>query len=78
MKQSTPDMIERFPDAGEPAEEREYTISAVVPVIVELKAYGTDEEEAIKDMKEDLKNIDIRPHIIDWDASEADDFEVEV
>lgn len=72
-----PDMTQRFPDAGEPAEEREYTVTAVVPVNVELKAYGSCKEEAIKHMKEELESTDIRSHITDWDVSEADDFEAD-
>ena len=70
MNEYIPDNTERFPDAGEPAEEKEYIVSGWMPVMVEVRAYGTSRDEAIKRAKEEVKKSDVKRIMIDYDASE--------
>lgn len=72
-----PDMTERFPDAGEPAEEKEYIVSGWMPVMVEVRAYGADRDEAIKNAKEEVKKSDVKRIMIDHDKSEWELAEIE-
>ena len=72
-----PDNTERFPDAGEPAEEKEYIVSAWIPVMVEVRAYGSDRDEAIKRAKEEVKKSDVKRIMIDYDNSEWELAEIE-
>ena len=71
------DMTERFPDAGEPAEEKEYLVSGWIPVMVEVRAYGADRDEAIKNAKEEIGKSDVKRIIIDYDKSEWELAEIE-
>jgi len=68
-----PDLTERYPDAGEPEEEREYIVAGWVPVLIELRVYGTDEDDAINEAKRKLKTAIIRDIIVNCDKS---DFEL--
>lgn len=70
MSEYIPDMTQRFPDAGEPAEEKEYIVSAWIPVMVEVRAYGSDRDEAIKHAKEEVKKSDIKRIMVDYYDSE--------
>ena len=70
MNEYIPDMTQRFPDAGEPAEEKEYIVSAWIPVMVEVRAYGSDRDEAIERAKEKVKQSDVKRIMIDYDVSE--------
>lgn len=77
MNEFIPDMTQRFPDAGEPAEEKEYLVSVTVPMTVEVRVTAVDEDEAKKEAKEELEKIDIRRHIEGYDLSEMEFEEVE-
>ena len=72
-----PDMTERFPDAGEPAEEREYTINAWMPVQIQVDIYGVDKADAINRLKMKLKQSDVVSKIVDWDVSELEVSDIE-
>lgn len=72
MSNHIPDMTERFPDAGEPAQEKEHVINAWVPMMIEVRAYGTDQAEAIKAAKLKLKQTSVKEKVVDWDLSEMD------
>lgn len=71
------DMTQRFPDAGEPAEEKEYIVSGWMPVKVEVRAYGTSRDEAIREAKRQLKQSDVKCIMIDYDKSEWELAEIE-
>lgn len=79
MSEYIPDMTERFPDAGEPAEEREYTINAWTPVQIQMDVYGTSEEDAIRNMRQMLLNGSGagKYKVVNRDLSELEDIEVE-
>ena len=66
------DMTERFPDAGEPAEEREYRVSMWLPVMVEVDVYGVERDDIIKAAKLKVKQSDIKRIMIDCDLSEME------
>ena len=72
-----PDMIERFPDAGEPAEEKEYKVSVTVPMTVEVRVSAIDEDEAKKEAKWQLDRSDAKRLVTDYDLSEMEFEEVE-
>lgn len=69
------DYTERFPDSGEPAEEKEYIVNGWMPVMVQMSVYGTNEDEAIKEAKQQLKQN--RYKVVDRDTSELIDIELE-
>lgn len=74
-----PDLTERFPDTGEPAEEREYTINAWTPVQIQMDVYGTSEEDAIRNMRQVLLNGlgAGKWKVVDRDLSELNNIEIE-
>jgi len=72
-----PDYTERFPDAGEPEEEKEYLVSATVPMTVEVRVSAVDEDEAKKEAKWQLDRTDAKRLITDYDLSEMEFEEVE-
>lgn len=65
-----PDMTERYPDAGEPAEDREYLINYWVPHLIETRVYGTSKDDAVEELKEQLKTGRAVIKIVDRDYSE--------
>lgn len=77
MSEYTPDTTERFPDAGEPAEEKEYVINAWIPMQIEVRAYGSSKEEAVKRAKEDLTYTSAKRNTCDYDKSEWELSEIE-
>lgn len=79
MSEYIPDMTQRFPDAGEPAEEKEYTINAWTPVQIQMDVYGTSEEDAIRNMRQMLLNgtSAAKWKVVDRDFSELSDIEIE-
>lgn len=72
-----PDMTERFPDAGEPAAEKEYLVSVTVPMTVEVRVSAVDEDEAKKEAKWELDRKDAKRLVTDYDLSEMEFEEVE-
>ena len=71
-----PDNYDQLPDEPDQTE-REYLVSVTVPVTVEVSVTGVDEDDALKEAKEELEKIDIRRHITDYDLSEMEFEEVE-
>lgn len=77
MGEYVPDMVERFPDMGEPEEEQEFVVSAWVPMMVAVEVYGTSKEEAIEEAKKKLSEGGIREKIIDHDLSKFELADIE-
>ena len=63
-----PDLTERYPDAGEPEEEREYIVAGWVSMKVETRVYGINEDDAIEEAKKQIKKA--RFKIVDRDLSD--------
>lgn len=72
-----PDMTQRFPDAGEPAAEKEYLVSVTVPMTVEVRVSAVDEEEAKKEAKWQLDRADAKRLVTDYDLSEMEFDQIE-
>lgn len=72
-----PDMTERFPDAGEPAEEKEYLVSVTVPMTVEVRVSAVDEEEAKKEAKWQLDRTDAKRLVTDYDLLDMEYDQIE-
>lgn len=77
MSNYIPDTTERFPDAGEPAAEKEYIVSGWMPVMVEVRSYGTSRDEAVREAKIKIKQSDVKRIMIDYDKSEWELAEIE-
>ena len=71
-----PDNLSQLPDEPEQVE-HEYLVSVTVPVTVEVSVTGIDEDDALKEAKEELEKIDIRRHITDYDLSEMEVEQIE-
>ena len=72
-----PDMTQRFPDAGEPVAENEYYVSIELPMTVELRVPGVDQEEAEEEAKRQMKQSDFKQLITDYDISKMEVVNVE-
>jgi len=76
MNQYVPDNLSQLPDEPDQTE-HEYLVSVTVPVIVEVSVTGIDEDDALKEAKEELGKIDIRRHIEDYDLAELEVEQIE-
>jgi hypothetical protein len=72
-----PDMTERFSDAGEPEEEKEYLVSVAIPMTVEVRVSAVDEDEAKKEAKWHLDRADAKRLVTDYDLSEMEYDQIE-
>ena len=70
-----PDLTERYPDAGEPEEEREYIVDGWVPMKVETRVYGINEDDAIEEAKKQIRKN--RFKIVDRDLSDFEFSDIE-
>jgi len=69
------DLTERYPDAGEPEEEREYIVTGWVPMKVETRVYGINEDDAIEEAKRQIRKN--RFKIVDRDLSDFEFSDIE-
>lgn len=76
MTQYVPDNLDQLPDEPEQTEHDCY-VSYTLPVIVEIRVNGTDEEDAKKEALRQLKQTDFKSLITDYDKSEAEFIQVE-